>query len=89
MFFNFKLSKKFRTNLKKFSSEEQKQINNKLRLLTVDPFYPSLRSKCIHGAADGVLESSVNMDIRIIWYYGDDGTIILADVGHHNIIDNY
>jgi len=29
------------------------------------------------------------MDIRIIWYYEGDKLIILVDVGHHDILDQY
>ncbi len=29
------------------------------------------------------------MDIRIIWYYESDKLIILIDVGHHDILDQY
>ncbi len=36
-----------------------------------------------------LFECSVNMDIRIIWYYEDDKLIILVDVGHHDILDQY
>ena len=29
------------------------------------------------------------MDIRIIWYYEGDKLIILVDVGHHDILDQF
>ncbi len=29
------------------------------------------------------------MDVRIIWYYEGDMLIILVDVGHHDILDQY
>ena len=38
---------------------------------------------------DGLFECSVNMDIRIIWYYEDGVMIILLDVGHHDILRQY
>lgn len=43
------------------------------------------RSKKIKGL-DNVFECSVNMDIRIIWYYEDSKIILLLDVGHHDIL---
>jgi mRNA-degrading endonuclease YafQ of YafQ-DinJ toxin-antitoxin module len=50
--------------------------------------YPSLRTKKIQGVSD-LYESSVNMDIRIIWHYENDDLIILADVGHHDILNQF
>jgi len=29
------------------------------------------------------------MDIRIIWYYKGESMIILVDVGHHDILDQF
>ena len=34
-------------------------------------------------------EGSANMDIRIIWFYEGDKLIVLVDVGHHDILDEY
>ncbi|MCM1125331.1 MAG: hypothetical protein NC429_02560 [Lachnospiraceae bacterium] len=45
-------------------------------------------TKRIQGTKD-LFECSVNMDIRIIWYYEDDKLIILVDVGRHDILDQY
>ena len=50
--------------------------------------HPSLRTKRIQGTKD-LFECNVNMDIRIIWYYEGDKLIILVDVGHHDILDQY
>ncbi len=45
-------------------------------------------TKRIQGTKN-LFECSVNMDIRIIWYYEGNTLIILLDVGHHNILDQY
>ena len=76
---------RFRKNFYKLSAIEQKQTKNKIELLQSNMFHPSLRTKKIKGGVQ-FFESSVNMDIRIIWYYDCD-KIILADIGHHKIID--
>ena len=64
------------------------QIQSKLRLLSENPMHPSLRTKRIQGTKN-LFECSVNMDIRIIWYYEGETLIILVDVGHHDILDQY
>lgn len=34
-------------------------------------------------------ESSVNMDIRIIWFYENNEIILLLDIGHHDILNKF
>lgn len=79
---------RFKKHYKSLNQMEKKLVQNKLKLLTQDPLYPSLRTKRIQGT-DDLYECSVNMDIRIIWYYENDFLIILLDIGHHGILDQY
>ena len=88
MKFEFTYTPRFQKHFKTLSSAEKKQLKNRLVLLSENPFHPSLRTKRIQGS-DGLFECSVNMDIRIIWYYEGDRMIILLDVGHHDILDRY
>lgn len=78
-------TERFKKHYKKLHPNEKKQIKNKIEILTKDP---SLRTKRIQGIKD-LFECSANMDIRIIWYYEKDQIIILADVGHHDILDRF
>ena len=57
-------------------------VANKLKLLGKDPFYPSLRTKKLHGI-ENVFEMSINMDVRILWRYDNGIIILLLDIGHH------
>jgi len=70
---------------RKLSEKYQQLILLKISILEKNPFYKSLRTKKIHGN----YESSVNMDIRIIWQFNGSQIIILLDVGHHDIIRKY
>ena len=88
MNFRFTYTKRFEKHFKKLTAQEKKQLLNKLVLLSQNPSHPSLRTKRIQGT-DNLYESSVNMDIRIIWYYEDDVMIILVDTGHHDILKQY
>ena len=47
--YKLKYTKEFERDLKKLSAAEQKQTANKLKLLMQNPFYPSLRTKKVHG----------------------------------------
>jgi len=69
---------------RKLSPEQQTLVINKLSQLENDPFYKSLRTKKIKGK----YESSVNMDIRIIWRF-EGLQIFLINIGHHDIIRKY
>jgi len=53
-----------------------------------DPYYPALRTKKIDKKS-GLFESSVNMDIRILWKFKENRIIILANVGHHDVLKKY
>lgn len=71
----------------KLSSGERKAVDSKLRLLSGDPWHPSLRVKKIKATND-VFECSVNIDIRIAFIFDGDTIIILLDVGHHDKLLN-
>lgn len=79
---------RFKKNYKSLHPNEQKQVIRKIDILSKNPMHPSLRVKRIQGM-DDLYECSVNMDIRVIWYYEDLLTIILADVDHHDILKQF
>ena len=86
--FKFIPDKHFVKNYKKLTAQLQKQIDEKLIRLAENPNHPSLRTKRIQGT-ERLFESSVNMDIRLIWHYEGDKLIILLDVGHHDILKRF
>jgi addiction module RelE/StbE family toxin len=85
MAYQLTFTDRFKKHYKALSEKEKKQIMKKLALLAENPMHPSLRTKRIQGIS-GFFECSVNMDIRIIWYYEGDKIIVLLDVGHHDIL---
>ncbi|MCL2152739.1 MAG: type II toxin-antitoxin system YafQ family toxin [Oscillospiraceae bacterium] len=85
MAYQFTFTERFKRHYKRLETNERKQIMSKLKLLSINPLHPSLRTKRIQGTTD-LFECSVNMDIRIIWYYEGSIMIILVDVGHHDIL---
>ena len=88
MAFQFTFTDRFQKHYRALTESEKKQLQNKLRLLAENPMHPSLRTKRIQGTND-LFECSVNMDIRIIWYYEGNTMIILVDVGHHDILKQF
>ena len=86
MTYRISYTRRFEKHFRNLTQNEKKQIKAKVELLSEDPLHPSLRTKRIKGT-DGWFECSVNMDIRIIWYYEGGRLIILLDVGHHSILD--
>lgn len=81
-------SKAFKKHYKKLSDAEKKQTKKKLGFFIENPLHPSLRAKKIQGVED-IWESSVNMDIRIIWFYENNELILLLDIGHHDILNKF
>ncbi len=88
MTYQFTFTERFQKHFKSLSENEKKQLKKKLTLLSENPMHPSLRTKRIQGT-DNLFESSVNMNIRIIWFYEGDLMIILVDVGHHDILKQF
>ena len=79
MEYKITFTERFQKSFKKLDINEKKILKN-------NPMHPSLRTKRIQGI-EGLFECSVNMDIRIIWYYEKDRIIVLLDVGHHDILN--
>ena len=88
MSFKITYSKAFKKHYKKLSDTEKKQTKKKLKFFVENPNHPSLRTKKIQGT-DGIWESAVNMDIRILWFYENNELIFLLDIGHHDILDKF
>jgi len=80
--------KKFFKSYMKLTAVEQKQTDDKLIRLAENPLHSSLRTKRIRGTKS-LFESSINMDIRLIWHYENDSIILMLDIGHHSILDQY
>ena len=88
MRYQYTFTNRFQNHFKSLNKQEKNLLKKKLGLLAENPAHPSLRTKRIQGT-DDLYECSVNMDIRIIWYYEGDKMIILVDVGHHDILKHY
>ncbi len=87
MAYKFIFTNRFHKNFKFLSENEKKQTRRKLILLSENPGHTSLRTKQLKGTKN-IFESSVNMDIRIIWHYEND-QIFLSDIGHHDILKRF
>ena len=88
MAYQFTYTDRFQKHYQTLSIHEKNQLKGKLELLSTNPSHPSLRTKRIKGT-DKLFECSVNMDIRIIWYYEGNIIIILVDIGHHDILKQF
>ena len=88
MAYKITYTKRFLKNFKRLNAAEKAQLKKKLELLMQDPLYPSLRTKRIQSTAS-LFEFSVNMDVRVIWEYEGDTLILLLDIGHHDILDQF
>lgn len=81
-------TERFQKHYKGLTESEKKQFKNKLAIFAENPMHPSLRVKRIQGTKE-LFEFSVNMDIRVIWFYEGESLVALVDIGHHDILKNY
>ena len=79
---------RFKKHYAKLAGDEKELFRTKLRLFAENPAHPSLRTKRIRGT-ENLYEFSVNMDIRVIWFYEGEALVALVDIGHHDILKNY
>ena len=88
MAYQITYTERFQKHYQTLTPQEKKLLRKKLELFSENPTYPSLRTKHIQGT-DKLYECSVNMDIRIVWYYQGNAMIIIVDVGHHDILRHF
>ena len=79
------LSHRFKKSFKQLSSTEQETFYKKIDLFINDRFHPGLRTKRLQSSKI-LMESSINMSIRIIWRYETESLILFLDIGHHDIL---
>lgn len=78
-------TERFKKAFNNLSTKEQALFENKMKIFIKNVLHPSLRTKKIQGHKE-LYESSINMDIRIIWYFENENLIIMIDIGHHDIL---
>ena len=81
-------TERFKKAFNDLTNNEQIQFQNKMKLFVENVLHPSLRTKKIKGQED-LYESSINMDIRIIWYFENEELIILVDIATMIYLRNF
>ena len=77
--YEIEYTSRFKKAFNKLTDVEQALFYNKMKVFIENTLHPSLRTKRIQGQKD-LFESSINMDIRIIWYFKDDELIVLVEL---------
>jgi len=75
-------SERFKKDYKSFSGDMRKTIISKLKILSENPYHPSLRTKKIKGKED-IFETSINMCTMMTWNFYE-GKILLRTIGEHD-----
>ena len=79
---------RFLKSFNNLTNKEQLAFQRKMEIFIKNNLHPSLRTIKIQGQKN-LYESSINMDIRIIWYYENQELIVLVDIGHHDILKKF
>lgn len=79
---------RFKKSFSNLTSVEKQQFQKKMEIFIENVLHPSLRTKKLQGQKN-LYESSINMDIRIIWYFENEELIVLIDIGHHDVLKKY
>lgn len=81
-------TERFKKHYKVLTEIEKKQFRSKLSIFAENPLHPSLRTKRIQGT-ENLFEFSVNMDVRVVWFYEGDMLVAMVDIGHHDMLNRY
>jgi mRNA interferase YafQ len=86
--FSSSFKRAFKTTIKR-RPELKSKIEEKLRLLTTDPYYPSLRTHKLKGNLSEAWACSVEDDCRIVFTFEQnketqEEEIFLIDIGTHD-----
>ena len=79
---------RFKKSFSNLTNVEKQQFQKKMEIFIENVLHPSLRTKKLQGQKN-LYESSINMDIRIIWYFENEELIVLIDIGHHDVLKKY
>jgi len=80
-------SKKFEVKLGKIIRGKNKllrKVINKIDKFQEDPKYPSLKTHKLTGKMDEIWSFWIEGDLRIIYYWEEDGSVVFADIGTHD-----
>ncbi|MGF7058687.1 type II toxin-antitoxin system RelE/ParE family toxin [Brassicibacter mesophilus] len=91
MMYSIIFTNAFKKGYKKLPDAIKTKAKKTIEILSVDPSYPSLRTKNNYSWSkylnSKVHECSINMNYRIIFTYEEDKIILLHAVGEHKIVD--
>lgn len=61
-------------------------VKEKIRLIAIDPFHPSLKTHQLSGNLTGFYGSRITLELRIIFRFADhpENSLFLIGFGDHN-----
>ncbi|KOR31812.1 plasmid stabilization protein [Achromatium sp. WMS3] len=73
----------FRKRLK-HNSKIQNKFWKKLECFIQDPFDPQLKTHKLTGQLKELWSFSIELDIRVVFYFVDEFSVVLVDIGSHD-----
>ena len=64
--------------------ELSERTDQKIRLFGTDPRHPSLQTHKLSGSMKHMWSFSVDHDIRVVFAFQEDGTVLLESIGTHD-----
>ena len=78
-----RFTRRFLKSFTRLPAAVQEKVKKQLALLAENPRYPSLQTRPIQGAP-GIYEARVDIDYRLTYERGEDGTLVLRVVSRHD-----
>lgn len=74
----------FSSSFKRAFERQKEQFFQKLELFITDPFQPQLRTHKLSGNLKDLWSCSVEYDLRVIFFFVNDKTLIFEEIGSHD-----
>jgi mRNA-degrading endonuclease YafQ of YafQ-DinJ toxin-antitoxin module len=84
---SFELSPSFKRAFKKRIGNNEilrKKFDERFSIFLNDPFDSRLKTHKLTGELEGLHSFTINYDLRVIFYFSDENTATLTDIGTHD-----
>lgn len=79
-----RFSKQFEKGLGRLSAKSQERFYKRLELFLIDRTHPLLRLHPLKGKYSGYYSINVTGDLRAIFKYRSDGSLVFLSIGSHS-----
>lgn len=82
-------TERFRKSFDALDKTQRKKAKKQFQLFIKNLFYPSLHTEKLEPKKNNIWSFRIDKNFRVIFTFPDTDTILLLDIGSHNIYKKY